>query len=211
METSSSAGSLEEYQQQLAEIDELLSATPGDETLLSLKRDLLELIALTRNELASAGVVVPPPPPPPAVVHEPAAAAAAWGGEEQESAIQGGEEAPATAVTENGTVERPKKKSHESLLKKEFEIPSRFLPLDTDTEAEANKKKRAIKSLKRQYHAAKKEAESDKKQKSWQSFQKKKKLNKDGSIFSTHDDDQAKIGVVTRREKTSFTDRTRHK
>jgi hypothetical protein len=167
-----SSGSLEEYEQQLADVEELLKESPDDATLLALKTDLVELVTLTRGEVATNN-------------------------NNNETAP---EEEPAAQLV---TKKKPR-------AVKEFEIPPRFLPLDTDTEAEANKKKRAIKSLKRQHRATVKEAESDKKQKTWQSFQKKKKL-KDGSIFSTHDDDDVKIGVVTSRKKTSFHDRTRHK
>jgi len=42
--------SVEEYRTQLAEIEELLSVTPADQSLLTLKRDLVELINLTKEE-----------------------------------------------------------------------------------------------------------------------------------------------------------------
>lgn len=209
-----SSGSLEEYEQQLADVEELLTATPDDATLLSLKNDLVELVTLTRGELqgeetnnnntqadaTTTSTTTETHPEP---------------GDSQDASgrLDFGAAMDETFAVPDETAALPaaKKKARDKKVIQPFEIPPRFLPLETDTEAEANKKKRAVKSLKRQHRATVKEAESEKKQKTWQSFQKKKKGNKDGSIFSTHDDADAKIGVVTSRKKTEFHDRTRHK
>jgi hypothetical protein len=206
-----SSGSLEEYEQQLADVEELLKSTPDDATLLSLKNDLVELVTLTRGESSVANNnnnnnndnnyedVNDEETTETREAGDSSLGLDSFAAAEEETLL----------IADETTAAAPKKKKTREI--KEFEIPPRFLPLDTDTEAEANKKKRAIKSLKRQHRATVKEAESEKKQKTWQSFQKKKKLNKDGSIFSTHDDADAKIGVVTSRKKTEFSDRTRHK
>ncbi|CAB9500700.1 expressed unknown protein [Seminavis robusta] len=207
------AGQLEEYEKQLADIEALLEATPEDESLLSVKKDLVELVELTRGELKNSPVATE-------------AASAEQEEQQQDTAdgaqndgyaavaaaalpvaeIAGDTEGFAVGTTETAAAERPKKKSK---TVKEFEIPQRLLPAETDTETEANKKKRAIKALKRTHRSQVKEQESNKKQKSWQSFQKKKKVG-GTSIFSTGDG-ESKIGVVTGRKKTSFKERTRHK
>ena len=83
---------------------------------------------------------------------------------------------------------------------KEFEIPESLLPKPDDTEAETNKKRRAVKKLKSKWREHKKEVESTKKQQSWQSFQKKRSNNK-SSIFATQQE----------KSMTEFGARKRHK
>ena len=216
---------LQEYEKQLADIEELLEDAPGDESLLSLKSDLVELVNLTKDTLAASGgnveqagtsglasstqeaeLALPPP--------EPAAAAAASLPTSQDFSAEiesfGAADGAATTDSAQAAVasEAPKKKTKKI---KDFEVPQRLVPLETDSEAEIKRKRRAIKALKREHRSTVKEVESQKKQKSWQSFQKKKKSgNKDGSIFSTHDG-EGKVGVVTSRNTTEFTERTRHK
>lgn len=206
---------LEEYEKELANVKELLEASPEDESLLTLKTDLEQLVALTKETLSGGAasyetpsepaaaseskseesssvppsdLPLPPPPPPPAV-----AAAEA--------------KTTATTTAAKTSSEPPKKKLKKM---KDFEVPERLVPLDTDSEAEKKRKRRAIKALKSQWRAQKKELETESKKQSWQSFQKKKGKKKDGSIFSTHDGD-AKIGVVAARKKTEFGGRQRHK
>eukprot|EP00561_Arcocellulus_cornucervis_P001040 CAMPEP_0185822392 /NCGR_PEP_ID=MMETSP1322-20130828/26688_1 /TAXON_ID=265543 /ORGANISM="Minutocellus polymorphus, Strain RCC2270" /LENGTH=68 /DNA_ID=CAMNT_0028519845 /DNA_START=19 /DNA_END=221 /DNA_ORIENTATION=- len=48
------AEQLAEYESQLADIEALLEADPSDESVQKLRADLVELIALTKSELASA-------------------------------------------------------------------------------------------------------------------------------------------------------------
>lgn len=74
------AEQIAEYESQLAGIVELLEASPGDESLLALKKDLEELLELSRANVAAdtaaietstagdvgeAGLQLPPPPLPP--------------------------------------------------------------------------------------------------------------------------------------------------
>lgn len=223
-----SPGQLKEYEKQLADVIALLQDSPEDESLLSLKSDLEELVALTKDTLAggdkisdgsedasndnqgaaSSGITsastaadqasladsnaVPLPPPP-----------SDW------DARETGEETKQVALPQSAAdpSEPPKKKAKKM---KEFEVPQRLLPLDTDSEAEKKRKKRAIKALKGNWKEKKKEVETEMKKQSWQSFQKKKKVKKEGSIFSTHDGD-AKVGVVAARKKTDFGERQRYK
>jgi hypothetical protein len=80
--TDSTADQLGEYESQLAGIEDLLAASPEDESLLGLKRDLQELVELTKTTLTAGEValvkttgeetsakigeaLIPPPPPPP--------------------------------------------------------------------------------------------------------------------------------------------------
>ena len=214
---------ISQYESQLAEVEELLQASPEDVSLLSLKSDLVELLAITRQQI-----------PPPAEAEEATAATApqpASTPNALEKALEAAvetsigvspkaeEEAPlnvtsqtdakraapppvdnvdvaqeATATTTTTATmasnEPPRKKSKKL---KEFEIPSHLVIHDTDTEAQKNKKRREIKSLKNKWRVKKKEIESERKQQSWQSFQKKKGKKNDKSIFSTSD---GKVGVV---------------
>lgn len=114
---------------------------------------------------------------------------------------------------------KKKLKQTKEWMTKEFTIPSHLIPNDGDSEAERNRKRRAVKALKSKWREKKKELESDHKQQSWQSFQKKtSKRRNDQSIFSTtnHDNDPAastatKVGVVSGgRTMTEFGERKRH-
>ena len=219
---------LQEYEKQLADIEELLKASPDDESLLSLKSDLSELVALTKDTLAAtasdpvdqdsaadAAVVADSKPASSAnevsqPVHAETAPPAALPSSTDFSAeiASFGNEEEAVPDSQAAAVgsEPPKKKPKKI---KDFEVPQRLVPLETDSEAEIKRKRRAIKALKREHRNTVKTAESQKKQKSWQSFQKKKKLGKDSSIFATHDG-ESKVGVVSGRSKTEFNERTRH-
>lgn len=90
-------------------------------------------------------------------------------------------------------------KKSKKILSKPFEIPSHLIPLDSDTDAERKKKKRAARALKSQYKATQKTVESEVKQQSWQDFNKNKKKRKGdgGSIFKTEDGIGARTGVIT--------------
>lgn len=218
---------LQEYESQLADIEELLKDAPGDESLLSLKSDLIELVALTKDTLATAGATAPVETNDGADAADDAAdsklasslqaevpmtetlglpTSTDFSGELEAYGIEGAAAVPAEdQAVAAASGERPKKKVKKI---KDFEVPQKFLVLETDSEADIKKKRRAVKELKRKHKGIVKEAESQKKKKSWQSFQKKKK-SKDDSIFSTHDGD-AKVGVVSSRSNTAFSERTRH-
>jgi survival-of-motor-neuron-related-splicing factor 30 len=99
---------------------------------------------------------------------------------------------------------------------KEFEVPAHLLIHEADTEAEKNRKRRAIKALKNKWRERKKEVETEMKQQSWQSFQQKtlkKRKDENTSIFATQEGDHAaKVGVVSAsRGMTEFGERKRHK
>ena len=209
---------LAEYESQLNDIEALLLESPQDASLLSLKSDLLELINITEQSAATtrvAGVASKPATTSVDVFDkalqdavgtsigadtlEPSSSAAADRAESNRNFADAVEEAAiaaagipksvATGVSEDSL----KKKSRYS--KQEFDVPNHLIPLDTDSGAERNKKRRAIKTLKSKWRESQKEAESAHKQKSWQSFQKKKKL-KTSSMFSTTTTGDAAVGVV---------------
>jgi survival of motor neuron-related-splicing factor 30 len=221
---SSTHEQIREYEGQLAEVEGLLDLSPEDASLLSLKSDLVELIAITKQTLqtevlaltsaaddtkasasifdrameAALGQSVGRDEPEPSD----AIPTASFADIVQEAA----EEVPRTI---NTSEDQPKKKN--KAVKAEFEVPQHLICLDTDTTAERNKKQRALKALKSKWRESKKEAESNSKQKSWQTFQKKKKIKSD-SIFKTGDD--SAVGVVSaggKRQLTEFGERKRHK
>jgi survival-of-motor-neuron-related-splicing factor 30 len=190
---------LEEYETQLAEIEELLLADPTDESLLKLKSDLVELIALTKQE--SDGDTAHDIPE--GAVPSAAVTAAATATNEVEVAAA---TFAVTATTEEGNEEPAKKKLKKV---KEFEVPKHLEILDTDTEKEQNRKKRAIKALKNKHREKQRDYESTKKQQSWQNFA--KKTGGKTSIFSTKEGSNAKVGVVSGGSLTEYDQRKRHK
>ena len=227
-----------EYESQLAGIVDLLKESPGDESLLALKRDMEELLMLSRANLAtdttaaaasnasehdeqskmpaSEDLELPPPPlpPPPPPLPEtnagnPGSTAtdyAAVGLQKTENT--GGDAATATASKK----EKPHKvkKSKKQKKVKDFVLPDHLIPNDEDTEAERNKKRRAAKSLKSKWRIQKKEIESNNRQKSWQSFQ-KKSSSSSTSIFATKEGLNDRVGVVSKKQLTEFGARKRHK
>jgi survival of motor neuron-related-splicing factor 30 len=212
---------IQEYESQLADVDALLHASPGDPSLLALKSDLLELLSITRQSALCSTAASDEPNAPSSVFDlaleaavetsvgrevasaSEAPAAASFADTVQEAAA----EAASIPTTIDTAKEAPKKKSKS--VKAEFEVPQHLIPLDTDSAAERSKKQRALKALKSKWRESKKEVESAMKQKSWQSFQKKKKL-KSSSMFKTG---EAAVGVVSAagRQLTDFGERKRHK
>jgi len=194
----------------LAQVNELLRASPDDESLLKLKSDIEELLELTRqslsNKIVSNEITASKTTPNILEKALEAAVGTSVGIESDQKLLKSSmdEQDAEEFTTESNrstefpdgddTLESPKKKAKKV---KEFEIPSHLVPRDTDTEGERNRKRRAIKALKNKHREKRKEVESEKKQKSWQSFQKKKKLGNDKSIFSTSKDGDAKVGVVS--------------
>jgi survival-of-motor-neuron-related-splicing factor 30 len=208
-----------EYETQLADVEALLHASPDDDSLLSLKSDLVELLTITKESISaetseSAELSEAP-------VDTAADSSATWShptdnvpADVSLAAIASASASdtlkrPDEPVDTEATAEQPAKKKAKKI--KDFEVPEHLVPLDTDTDPEKNRKRRAIKALKNKWRERKKEVESDKKQKSWQSFQKKKVKTKDKSMFSTQDGD-AKVGVVSvsGRQLTEFGERKRH-
>lgn len=245
------AAALEEQQQQLEEIEKLLSQSPEDPSLLSLKADLLELIAVTTGgvvaatapigeEAGGSSTVTQPIADPISV--EDAAQISHWSTvtesasgvkrpleeqvgvtnstvDEQQQQQQQAKTREVVEETEVLTQEsQPNKKKKKTIVPKEFVVPAHLQPNETDSKAEENRKKRAIKALKNQWRAQRKDQEANKKQKSWQDFQKKKKIGGGSgggaattSIFTTSTDEGAKVGVVGGRQLTDFASRKRHK
>ena len=186
---------LEEHKSQLAEIEELLEASPGDESLLKLKSDLVELIELTKSELdenhddaqtsgikkeeeaqkipatrTAAATAMTEPLNTTTTPSDPTLSMTTNDGSNSASAS-----APATAE-ESSAAAQPKKKSKKSsmkILSEKFEIPSHLLPLESDTDAERTRKRRTIKALKSKFRSKQKTAETEVKQKSWQDFMSK--------------------------------------
>lgn len=207
---------LREYETQLADVDALLQATPDDPSLLSLKSDLVELLAITKESIsteASQSAVSESAELPEAPIDPATDFSATWSNipADVTSTTSHALKRPDSPIDTEATAvaEQPPKKKAKKI--KDFEVPEHLVPLDTDTDAEKNRKRRAIKTLKNKHRERKKEVESDKKQKSWQSFQKKKVKAKDKSMFSTQDGD-TKVGVVSvsGRQLTEFGERKRH-
>ena len=214
---------LAEYESQLRDVEALLQATPEDASLLSLKSDLLELINITKQsssaQLQHQSEEDYKPSTTSVDVFDKAlqdAVGTSIGADTFDSAAStttADVAEPSTSRNFADTVEEaaiaaagmpaviaagvskevPRKKCKS--LNREFEVPQHLIPLDTDSTAERNKKRRAIKALKSKWRETQKEAESAQKQKSWQSFQKKKKL-KTNSMFSTTTGGDAAVGVV---------------
>jgi survival-of-motor-neuron-related-splicing factor 30 len=214
-----------EYETQLADVEALLQATPDDPSLVSLKSDLVELLAITKETISteasesavSESAKLSEAPDADADFsdtwshpndHIPANVASTAIASASASDALKRPDGPIDTEA-NAVAEQPPKKKAKKI--KDFEVPEHLVPLDTDTDAEKNRKRRAIKTLKNKHRERKKEVESDKKQKSWQSFQKKKVKTKDKSMFSTQDGD-AKVGVVSvsGRQLTEFGERKRH-
>lgn len=213
---------ISEYQKQLAEVENLLQSVPDDSSLLSLKSDLMELIHITQQ-----GVTICLPPDKSEKVkpnkttnvldnalraavdtsvdeqveikHDETSVAAntAILGNSFVDAIQVAASVIPPSIDVKATKEFTKKKSKR--FQQDFEVPRHLIPLETDSATERNKKHRAIKALKGKWRESKKAAESAQKQKSWQSFQKKKKL-KNSSMFSTVGGDTS-VGVVVAKER----------
>jgi survival of motor neuron-related-splicing factor 30 len=235
---SSIAEQIQEYKSQLSDVESLLQATPDDPSLLSLKTDLIDLINITRQQeetpLPSTAAVLAVAPETitngagSVNVFDRALEAAVGksvGREEQDLEVGTSENMKSFAETiidasndadqstvphsiDTVTASEPAKKK-QKIFKAEFEVPQHLIPLETDTEAERNKKQRSLKALKSKWRESKKEMESTNKQKSWQSFQKKTKV-KSTSIFKTGD---SAVGVVSAagRQLTDYASRSRHK
>jgi survival of motor neuron-related-splicing factor 30 len=233
---SSVAEQIQEYESQLLDVQALLEASPGDPALVSLQSDLIELLSLTRPQQLITAASMPTTRIETTTTSEQimtsvsvfdkelAVAVGKSIGRDDEETFQVGDEQPISfadtmqeaAIEADQSViprtidtgrEPPKKKS--KTIKEEFEVPQHLIGLETDTDAERNKKQRALKALKSKWRESKKEIESANKQKSWQSFQKKNKV-KSSSMFKTGD---AAVGVVSAagRQLTDFAERKRHK
>lgn len=118
-----------------------------------------------------------------------------------------------TTISTTAATTKPKMsmKKSKKILSKPFEIPSHLIPLDSDTDAERKRKKRAARALKAQYKSTQKTVESQVKQQSWQDFNKKTKKKRKGtggSIFKTEDGIGARVGVISGSVRVMGQERT---
>lgn len=126
-----------------------------------------------------------------------------------------------TSQPEKQKKKKKKKKSDDAaVLEAKFELPSHLVPLESDTSAQKLKKHRTAKALKSKFRAKQKEAEHAKKQNDWKSFatkgkKKRKGVVGGGSMFSTEEGVNARVGVISGgggRKMTGFADpNKRHK
>ena len=185
----SSEATLQQYQAQLDEVEKLLDSDPTNEEFLQLKKDVLELIALTKQDAGCEE-------------SQGENGNCADGDTEAVPAFnlsKGGSDAPPAATAAGGeeSDSKDKKPKKKKPISDTFEIPQHLVPLDSDSEAIKNKKRRTIKNLKRQWKGTLKDAERETRQQSWQDFAKKGKKRKglkESSIWSTTA--QAGVGVV---------------
>ncbi len=223
-----------EYESQLAGIVELLNESPGDESLLALKKDMEELLELSRANLAADASTIetfaepdepkmaastedlelppPPLPPPPPPLPETNSADGASVNYAVAGLQQSQDEPVAAAAAASVSKKEKPHKAKKSKKKKvkDFVLPDHLIPNDEDTDAERTKKKRAAKALKNKWRLQKKEIESNNRQASWQSFQ-KKSSSSSGSIFATKEGLNDRVGVVSKKQLTEFGARKRHK
>lgn len=127
---------------------------------------------------------------------------------------------PATTTTNQSAEKKQtkkKQKSDEAVLEAKFELPSHLVPLESDTPAQRLKKQRTAKALKSKFREKQKEAEHSKRQRDWKSFATKAPGGKkrkggnvwSGSIFSTEEGVNARVGVISGgggRKMTDFAD-----
>lgn len=212
---------LAEYESQLADVNEMLSADPNEESLLKLRDDLTELIALTKSELSGGGTSQHEAAEKPPSVPEKESAVEEGPAQAYLSSTQStGEATETNASVSAAAVTKKKKKSKGTSVAETFEIPDHLKPLPSDTDAERKRKSRTVKALKSKWRERKKEAEGIEKQKSWQDFMGKKKKKggskRERSIFATEEGVNAKVGVISgtsgvRGNMTEFDGKKRHK
>ena len=189
--------SLAEYKSQLEDVNALLSSSPEDESFIQLKDDLLELIELTTQEEGGSQDSSRRSRSQQEPTSTSYSSKAATSTQDHDIAPDQDQTGTDTEKPAADAVAAKFDKKTQKKLKKAFEVPESLLPLESDTEAQRNKKYRAVKKLKSQFRASQKEYESTKKQSAWLDFSKKKrKKDKSGSIFKTADNG-GKVGVVT--------------
>jgi survival-of-motor-neuron-related-splicing factor 30 len=215
---------LQEYSDQLNQIQDLLRDDPTNAEFLQLKKDLMELISLTTHQeqlkSVSSGLLV----------LGASSGAPHTGSKEQEEKepVRKGIEA-IYSPSENADHEEKKKSEAATFplskkstsaktnmveptemataaiskrkvpanISETFQVPSHLIPLESDTAAEQNRKRRTIKALKRQHKEKVKELHATSKQQSWQQFSSKamKKIKgKADSIWRTSE--TRGVGVV---------------
>jgi len=217
------AAKVAEYEAQLADVDLLLSTDPSNTDVQKLRADLSTVLELTRDLIR--------------VQSDSGATAAA---EPEQKAAEDSREAPGDlaayddldALKPGAPEEKKKKSNYERVtiggrpmnLKVaedgQLEIPENLNILDTDTEAERQKKRKLMKKIRYQNRLRAQEQERQQKQSSWQAFQRKDakrkvggvtgKRRKQQSIFATSDG--GRVGVTgSGKGMTSFEQRKKYK
>jgi survival-of-motor-neuron-related-splicing factor 30 len=203
---------LEQYQTQLTEVEELLQADPTNEEFVQLKKDMLELMKLTKQDMvagADAGADADATNEA-ASEHRPDLNSNVSYKESNNQHDNGGVAAAVAsldtpllqAAVGQQEEQQPalKKKKKQKPISDTFEVPDHLVVLESDSEALTNKKRRTVKNLRRQWKGSIRDAERETRQASWQTFDKKGKSKKrkgvkEGpSIWSTSA--QAGVGVV---------------
>lgn len=213
--------SLQEYETQLAEIEQMLAASPDDPSLLSLKSDLLELIAATLGTSAEDATTTDAPAPAAEATadsqQEPPALEWNTVNDDKNSTTQSSDNplaqttttaaaAPTNASTTITTTTKPKKKKKSANAV--FTIPADLKIHSNDSKFQVNRKKRAQAALRKQHESQQASQQATKKQQSWQAFAQRKKTGS-SSMFQT--DASAKVGVVGQRRLTKFEGPKKHK
>ncbi|GMI15347.1 hypothetical protein TrLO_g10516 [Triparma laevis f. longispina] len=195
----SSAEELANTKQELADVLELLTDSPDDEELLTLKSDLEELIALAEDEdeaEAEPTTSAPAPDPPTMALqveektYDRSAAAFLTGNSVSPA---GNDASDLLNDLEDSTPAPSETKKPKSKIKvdTEFSIPQNLRLLPTDTEETKLKKRKKVKALKSKFKNIKSEVVATSKAASWQNFKsggskkKKRKGLKQESMFKT--------------------------
>ena len=228
--------SLQEYETQLAEIEEMLSASPDDASLLALKADLLELISATLG--TTTQVAATQQQEEDETVSEEETATANESQEQQDkeeepaalqwSAVEKEEEdkkqqrqpsesssdfQPAENLADDAAASKPKKKKKKSSSETDvFTIPADLqIRPDADNKFQVQRKKKAIAALRKQHEARTADRTAAAKQQSWQAFAQKKKGKKKNASSMFQTDTTARVGVVGQRRMTKFEGPKKHK
>mmetsp|Transcript_47288 Transcript_47288/g.143209 ORF Transcript_47288/g.143209 Transcript_47288/m.143209 type:complete len:239 (-) Transcript_47288:526-1242(-) len=227
---------LAEYESQLVDVNEMLSSDPNEESLLKLRDDLTELIALTKTEVVGSNIgdgldsesvgnsEIPAADKAPIPTEAGSPADGEKSKVSEPSAKSADAHDEATEMNEAQSVssatKKKKRKNKNSSIHETFEVPDHLKPLPSDTDAERKRKTRTAKALKSKWRERKKEAEGIEKQRSWKDFMGKKKKKAGGkrerSIFATEEGVNAKVGVISgtsgvRGNMTEFDGKKRHK
>lgn len=231
--------SLAEYESQLSEIEGMLVSSPEDPSLLSLKADLLELIAATietqegqaeaqeaakessqeeKQEQATTAIAatvsewntVNETRPIPSNTFADAATTAK---EAETVATETVAATTTTDATDKSTEKKKKAKSSTKVNNGVFTVPANLEIRPTDSKFEVQRKKRATATLRKQHQAQQETAAATAKQQSWQAFanKKTKKTSKNKKSGSIFQTDATgKVGVVGQRRLTKFEGPKKH-
>lgn len=199
------ASTLEEYKNQLKDVEELLRESPDDPEFLGLKKDLMELIEISESSALSSGInqgddKLEDDPVSQTVPGEPSSirtATADTTPATKQTAYHTVDLSLNTETTAN-IVDVASLHTHVPKVKdKEFQVPAHLIVKDTDSEAVQKRKKRKIKQLKDKHRLEHRNWVAEKKKGDWMNFQKKKKIKNNSSMFRTDPQEDTKVGVVS--------------